>query len=137
MALAARGPPFPVNAARAGNLREVTRWRQHAGAAGGPPNPVDAPFPFDEWRPLQLAAAEGDRAAVETLLAAGADVNGRATSAFLPCATALHVAARYGHAAVARALVDAGADQARGPRANETPRKGILGRGRPREAAVL
>ena len=50
--------PFPVNAARAGDLRAVTAWRQRCATTEA--NPVDARFPFDEWRPLQLAAAEGD-----------------------------------------------------------------------------
>ena len=64
--------PFPVNAARAGDLRAVTAWRQRCATTEA--NPVDARFPFDEWRPLQLACAEGDAAAVETILAAGAAV---------------------------------------------------------------
>ena len=45
--------PFPVNAARAGDLRAVTAWRQRCATTEA--NPVDARFPFDEWRPLQLA----------------------------------------------------------------------------------
>ena len=53
--------PFPVNAARAGDLRAVTAWRQRCATTEA--NPVDARFPFDEWRPLQLACAEGDAAA--------------------------------------------------------------------------
>ena len=65
--------PFPVNAARAGDLRAVTAWRQRCATTEA--NPVDARFPFDEWRPLQLACAEGDAAAVETILAAGAAVD--------------------------------------------------------------
>ena len=52
--------PFPVNAARAGDLRAVTAWRQRCATTEA--NPVDARFPFDEWRPLQLACAEGDAA---------------------------------------------------------------------------
>ena len=67
--------PFPVNAARAGDLRAVTAWRQRCATTEA--NPVDARFPFDEWRPLQLACAEGDAAAVETILAAGAAVDVR------------------------------------------------------------
>ena len=55
--------PFPVSAARAGDLRAVTAWRQRCATTEA--NPVDARFPFDEWRPLQLACAEGDAAAVE------------------------------------------------------------------------
>ena len=90
--------PFPVNAARAGDLRAVTAWRQRCATTEA--NPVDARFPFDEWRPLQLACAEGDAAAVETILAAGAAVDAADLSRIAPCSTGLQVAARYGHAEV-------------------------------------
>ena len=98
--------PFPVNAARAGDLRAVTAWRQRCATTEA--NPVDARFPFDEWRPLQLACAEGDAAAVETILAAGAAVDAADLSRIAPCSTGLQVAARYGHAEVCAALVRAG-----------------------------
>ena len=97
--------PFPVNAARAGDLRAVTAWRQRCATTEA--NPVDARFPFDEWRPLQLACAEGDAAAVETILAAGAAVDAADLSRIAPCSTGLQVAARYGHAEVCAALVAA------------------------------
>ncbi|KAJ8604371.1 hypothetical protein CTAYLR_002572 [Chrysophaeum taylorii] len=72
---------------------------------------VNAPFRFDEWRPLQLAAAEGDDEAVRGLLAAGARVGAISTSRCRPCHAALHVAARYGQVSVVRILViEAGAD---------------------------
>ena len=83
--------PFPVNAARAGDLRAVTAWRQRCATTEA--NPVDARFPFDEWRPLQLACAEGDAAAVETILAAGAAVDAADLSRIAPCSTGLQVAA--------------------------------------------
>ena len=86
---AARLTPFPVDAARAGDLHAITSWRQRQAGAGQVANPVDATFQFDDWRPLQLAAAEGDVRAVETILAAGADPNGCASSRFLPNSSAL------------------------------------------------
>ena len=110
---AARPTPFPVDAARAGDLHAITSWRQRQAGAGQVANPVDATFQFDDWRPLQLAAAEGDVRAVETILAAGADPNGCASSRFLPNSSALHVACRYGHAGVVGRLLSAGADGGR------------------------
>ena len=89
--------PFPMGAARRGDLAAVTAWRAAALA-----NEVDADFPFDEWRPLHLACAEGDGVAVDTILRAGGDAGRMGTSRFLPNSGAVHVAARYGHSEVTR-----------------------------------
>jgi len=99
--------PFPVNAARAGDLRTIAAWRQRC--ATHQANPVDARLPFDDWRPLQLAAAEGDAGTVATMLGAGARADAVDHSLLMPCSTSLQVAARYGHADVCAVLVDAGA----------------------------
>lgn len=64
----------------------------------------DVPFRFDEWRPLQLAAALGDRDEVLRLLSKGANPQALSSSRIKPCHAALHVAARYGHAEICRIL---------------------------------
>ena len=127
--------PFPVNAARAGDLRAVTAWRQRCATTEA--NPVDARFPFDEWRPLQLACAEGDAAAVETILAAGAAVDAADLSRIAPCSTGLQVAARYGHAEVCAALVAAGARAAARDRLGFAALDYAAAHGHARAVAVL
>ena len=127
--------PFPVNAARAGDLRAVTAWRQRCATTEA--NPVDARFPFDEWRPLQLACAEGDAAAVETILAAGAAVDAADLSRIAPCSTGLQVAARYGHAEVCAALVAAGARAAARDRLGIAALDYAAAHGHARAVAVL
>jgi len=101
--------PFPIDAARAGRGVEVAQWQQGGGE-------VDAPFTFEEWAPLQLLAAEGNKDGVATLLACGASPNGPRGQARggpgllagLPWASPLHVAARFGHAKVVEALGSGG-----------------------------
>jgi ankyrin repeat protein len=70
----------------------------HAHSAGKPTNLVEA-------------AGAGDLAVVQSMLAAGADVNGRARFQLLrQHSTPLIVAAEQGHVQVVRALIAAGAD---------------------------
>lgn len=67
---------------------------------------LDEPYRFDEWRPLQLAAAVGDESKVLSLLSAGANPQALSSSRTKPCHAALHVAARYGHADICRILCE-------------------------------
>ena len=71
---------------------------------------VDSPIPFDDWRPLQLAAAEGDDLAVQTLLDAGAQPNLLAVARVKVASAALMIAARYGHKTTCTLLIERGAD---------------------------
>lgn len=71
---------------------------------GGNPN---ASIPgLGGWTPVSIAAAQGAGSAVSALLRAGGDPNLRNDSG----RTALMFAASYGHTAIARDLVDHGAD---------------------------
>ncbi|KAJ1463150.1 ankyrin repeat-containing domain protein [Pelagophyceae sp. CCMP2097] len=105
--------PFPMHAARCGDVHKINQWRTstRTRVVGETlANPIDAKFRFEEWRPLQLAAAEGDLVALGALLTCGADATCAAAPSLLPAHAAVHVAARYGHAGAVRALVEAGAD---------------------------
>lgn len=95
---------FPFQAARDGDLVAINSWRASA-RTHTVANPVDLPIRFDDWRPLQLATAEGDECAVRTLLSAGATPEALTPSRCKACQTALHVAARYGHVSICRLLV--------------------------------
>ena len=95
---------MPFQAARDGDLVRIERWAQQQRDG------LNSKFDFDDWRPLQLACAEGDGVAVKTLLDAGADVNAKDESFFKACQTALMVAARYGHASICSDLIDSGAN---------------------------
>ena len=68
---------------------------------------VDAPAP-DGFRPLALASFFGHEEGVRLLLEHGADVGARGTGAIRT--TALEAAAAAGETAIARLLLDAGAD---------------------------
>lgn len=81
-------------------------------------------------QPVADAAMQRDKAAVDRLLQAGADVN----SAQADGATALHWAAYHGDAELAKRLLDAGADPAAANRNGSTPMWLAASRG---EAAVL
>ena len=58
-------------------------------------------FRGDDWNLLQFAAASDDVEAVETILATGIDTD---SSCVLSRMTALHIAARFGHIEVIKAL---------------------------------
>ena len=58
-------------------------------------------FRGDDWNLLQFAAAADDVEAVETILATGVDTD---NSCVLSRMTALHIAARFGHVEVIKAL---------------------------------
>lgn len=59
-----------------------------------------------DWGALHLAAYQGDRPAVEQLIASGSDVDAKDETDF----TALHWAARKGHTSVVEFLINANAD---------------------------
>jgi uncharacterized protein len=65
-------------------------------------------YSHDGWTPLHLAAFFGQRAAVEQLLAAGADLNAVSRNALRN--TPLHAAVAGGHVGVSLQLIDASAD---------------------------
>ena len=104
--MAALNPtPFPLEAARTGRYQAIEEWRQ----AGGN---LDAPFRFEDWSPLQLLSAEGNRDGVRALLQCGAAADGRNPTSItgLPWQTPLIIAARYGHAEVVSILASYEAD---------------------------
>ena len=51
--------PFPLEAARHGEYVPIAAWIQSGGGA------IDQPFKFEDWNPLQLLAAEGNKAGVD------------------------------------------------------------------------
>jgi ankyrin repeat protein len=65
-------------------------------------------YSYDGWTPLHLAAFFGQRAAVERLLAAGADINAVSRNALRN--TPLHAAVAGGHVEVSLLLINAAAD---------------------------
>ena len=81
---------------------------------------------------LVAAAARGDTAAVERLLAAGADVN-----AGVGGDTPLHGAAQHGQTAMARWLLDHGADPAARNSSGQTPHAVAEAAGHAETAALL
>ena len=65
--------PFPLEAARTGRYQAIAEWQQSGGH-------LDAPFRFEDWSPLQLLCAEGNRDGVRALCECGALPNGRQRS---------------------------------------------------------
>ena len=57
--------PFPLEAARTGRYQAIAEWQQSGGH-------LDAPFRFEDWSPLQLLCAEGNRDGVRALCECGA-----------------------------------------------------------------
>ena len=82
------------------NRQDAVRWLLDHGAQ---PNRNQR-----EWTALHYAAFGGQAELVDTLLAAGADVNARSTNG----STVVMMAAREGHADLAKRLLDAGANPA-------------------------
>jgi len=82
------------------NRKEAVRWLLAHGA--------QANREQREWTALHYATFAGHAELVETLLAAGADVNARSTNG----STVVMMAAREGHAALAGRLLEAGANPA-------------------------
>src|SRR5262245_7663549 len=87
-----------------------------ASVAGAQTSP--SPAELDRAGGLHAAAAQGDVASIDTLIAGGADPDARDGHARTP----LHVAAHFGKLAAARALVRGGAD----PRALDARRYDIV-----------
>ncbi|MGE5235517.1 MAG: ankyrin repeat domain-containing protein [Acidobacteriota bacterium] len=100
--LIAAGHPLTLHeAAAAGRLERLAELLDHA------PARVDEFAPDGFW-PLGLAAFFGQHAAVEALIARGADINLKARNAV--GVAALHAAIAGGHLAIVETLVRAGAD---------------------------
>ena len=99
-ALVAGGVALDLFAAAAlGQMDALESGLQSPGAVNG--------FAYDGWTPLHLAAFFGQRAAVERLLAAGADLNAVSRNALHN--TPLHAAVAGGHVDVSLLLIEAGA----------------------------
>jgi ankyrin repeat protein len=100
--LVATGAPLDIFAAAAvGDIKTLDRLLQ--GSTAGP-----NAYSHDGWTPLHLAAFFGQRAAVERLLAAGADLNAVSRNALQN--TPLHAAVAGGHVEVSLLLINAAAD---------------------------
>jgi ankyrin repeat protein len=99
--LIASGVPLDVFAASATGRTEAL-----AGALGSNPGSANS-FAFDGWTPLHLAAFFGHADAVETLVAAGADLQAVSRNSLRN--TPLHAAVAGNHAAVALVLIEHGA----------------------------
>lgn len=82
------------------NRKEAVRWLLDRGAQ---PNRGE-----HQWSALHYATFAGHAELVDTLLAAGANVNARSTNG----STVVMMAAREGHAALAKRLLEAGANPA-------------------------
>jgi uncharacterized protein len=104
----ARGRELPAlhRAARAGNLAAIESLLEDGA-------PLDEPAGVNGWTPLQHAIHKNQTAAVERLLAAGANANAGihpASSHEANGPTPLMMAAGYGQLEIVRALLAAGAD---------------------------
>ena len=97
--------PFPLEAARTGRYQTIAEWHQGGGH-------LDSPFRFEDWSPLQLLSAEGNREGVRAMLECGALPDGRPSTSLtgIPWQTPLMIAARYGHADIVSILASYGAD---------------------------
>jgi uncharacterized protein len=96
------GAPLDIFAAAAvGQMDTLERLLQ-------PPAADLNGYSYDGWTPLHLAAFFGQRAAVERLLAAGADLNAISRNALRN--TPLHAAVAGGHVEVSLLLINAAAD---------------------------
>ena len=100
--LVAAGAPLDIFAAAAVGQMDTLERLLHGSTAG--PNA----YSHDGWTPLHLAAFFGQRAAVERLLAAGADLNAVSRNALRN--TPLHAAVAGGHVEVSLLLINAAAD---------------------------
>ncbi|MCP4782620.1 MAG: acyltransferase family protein [Fuerstiella sp.] len=94
--------------------RNDTEGLKHSLAGGISPNELKPVFGATA---LSTAAAHGNMAAIELLIANGADVNARSRDG----ATPLHAAAMYGRAEAARVLIQHGAGRRAKNRIGETP----------------
>ncbi len=96
------GAPLDIFAAAAvGDIATIERLLQ-------PPAAGLNAYSYDGWTPLHLAAFFGQRAAVERLMAAGADINAVSRNALRN--TPLHAAVAGGHVEVSLLLINAAAD---------------------------
>eukprot|EP00899_Mesostigma_viride_P000520 jgi/Mesvir1/10469/Mv14379-RA.1 len=95
------------------NHLEVVKCLAHAGARMDIPGGglgVPGRRLNRSWPPLHLAAAKGFEGVVETLLAAGADLNATATYDYVSGETALHIAVSKGHVKIVDVLLAARAN---------------------------
>jgi ankyrin repeat protein len=140
--LAAAGQRSAVTDDRIDALLAADDYARLEAAVGGEPDwtaRIVSVFE-DQGDLLTMAALRGARKTVASLLAAGANVdgepaihNGRNVWGYTP----LYVAAREGHAEVARLLVDAGADRTRADHAGFQPLHAAAAFGRVDAVKVL
>ena len=100
--LAGSGVPLDIFAAAALGRVDLLDPLARAGS------PAINTYSYDGWTPLHLAAFFGHPAAVEHLVAAGADLNAVSRNALLN--TPLHAAVAGGHVEASLLLIDSGAD---------------------------
>lgn len=100
--LVASGAPLDIFAAAAVGRMDALESLLTRSPAGV------ATYSYDGWTPLHLAAFFGQRAAVERLLKAGADLNAMSRNALRN--TPLHAAVAGGHVEVSLRLIEAAAD---------------------------
>lgn len=97
---------FPYDRVRQGDTKELRAWLERGGQIDAPILSAEA----ETWTPLMLACAQGDVRTVRAIIEiGGARASACMETKVLVSSTPLHVACRYGNAAVATTLLELGA----------------------------
>lgn len=98
---------FPYREVQRGDTNALQAWVARGGQ-------IDAPLLdaiAETWTPLMFACAEGDASVARAIVKyGGARAFARVSTKVLASPAPLHIAARFGHTAVATVLVELGAD---------------------------